>query len=159
MKAKELEQLMFNPFHTSQILHHFFCGVKAINENGIKLELANIVLPIIYNETFVEKTLSTLNNKSTFNSLLSNYEFKIFTTNINQEIINFKSLTKNSLIILLNENKIIVDEFIKLRLSMDYREETDIKLKKIYKAAYNLGRIIAKENYLSVFLKLKITEL
>lgn len=159
MKAKELEQLIFNPYHTSQILHHFFCGVKAINEKGLKMELANIVLPIIYNEAFVEKTLSTLNNKSTFNSLFSNYEFKIFITNINQEIINFKSLTKNSLIILSNENKIIIDEFITLKLSTDYRDETDARLKKIYKAAYNLGRIIAKENYLSVFLKLKITEL
>lgn len=159
MKAKELEQLIFNPFHTSQILHHFFCGAKAINENGVKLELVNIILPIIYNEAFVEKTLSTLNNKSTFNSLFSNYEFKIFTTNINQEIINFKSLTKNSLIILLNENKILIDEFITLKIIIDYREETDTRLKKIYKAAYNLGRIIAKENYLSVFLKLKITEL
>jgi hypothetical protein len=159
MKAKELEQLIFNPFHTSQILHNFFCGVKTINENGVKLELVNIVLPIIYNETFVENTLSTLNNKSTFNSLFSDYEFKIFNTNINQEILNFKSLTKNSLIILLNENKIIIDEFIIIKLSIDYREETDTKLKKIYKAAYNLGRIIAKENYLSLFLKLKITEL
>lgn len=159
MKAKELEHLIFNPFHTSKILHHFFCGTETINKNGVKLELANVVLPIIYNETFVDNVLSTLNSKSTFNSLISNYEFKIFTTNINQEIKNFKTLTKDSLIILSNEDKILIDEFIKLKSDIDYKDETDNKLKKIYKASYNLGRIIAKENYLSVFLKLKITEL
>lgn len=159
MKAKELEQLIFSPFHTSKILHCFFCGADSINKNRVKIELANIVLPIIYNEKFANDILSSLNSKSTFKSLISTYDFKIFATNINQEIRNFKTPTNNSLIILSNENKIIIDEYITLTNNIDYREEVDSKLKNIYKASYNLGRIIAKENYLSVFLKLKITEL
>lgn len=159
MKAKELEHLIFSPFHTSKILHHFLSGANSINENGIKAELINIILPIIYNEKFVNEFLSTLNKKSNLNSLILSYEFKKFASNINEEIKNFKLLTKNSLIVLSNEKSININEFIKINNSIDFHTETDNNLKKIYKSSYNLGIIIAKENYLSVFLKLKITEL
>ncbi|PJJ09249.1 hypothetical protein CLU83_2588 [Flavobacterium sp. 1] len=159
MKSKELEQLIFNPFHTSKILHHFLTGVDANNKNGIKTELIGIVLPIIYNDVLVNNSLSTLNVKSNFKSLISTYEFKVFATQINDEIKNFKSLTNNSLIILANTNDIIISDFIKVKNTIDYHHEKDISLKKIYKASYNLGSIMAKENYLSIFLKLKITEL
>ena len=159
MKSKELEQLIFNPFHTSKILHHFLTGVDANNKNGIKTELIGIVLPIIYNDVLVNNSLSTLNIKSNFKSLIVAYEFKLFATQINDEIKNFKSLTNNSLIILANTNDIIVSDFIKVKNTIDYHHEKDITLKKIYKASYNLGSIMAKENYLSIFLKLKITEL
>ncbi|MFM9988016.1 three component ABC system middle component [Flavobacterium sp.] len=159
MKSKELEQLIFNPFHTSKILHHFLTGVDANNKNGIKTELIGIVLPIIYNDVLVNNSLSTLNVKSNFKSLISVYEFKVFATQINDEIKNFRSLTNNSLIILANTNDVIVSDFIKVKNVIDYHHEKDITLKKIYKASYNLGSIMAKENYLSIFLKLKITEL
>lgn len=159
MKSKELEQLIFNPFHTSKILHHFLTGTDSNSKNGIKTELIGIVLPIIYNEIFVNNSLSTLNAKSNFNSLITSYEFKMFSTRINEEIKNFRDITNNSLIILLNENNLMINDFIKLRNGIDYHNETDIHLKKIYKSSYNLGRIMAKEKYLSIFLKLKITEL
>lgn len=159
MKSKELEQLIFNPFHTSKILHHFLTGADSNSKKGIKTELIGIVLPIIYNEIFVNNYLSTLNAKSNFNSLISNYEFKMFSTRINEEIKNFRRITNDSLIILLNENHLIINDFIKLKIGIDYHNETDIHLKKIYKSSYNLGRIMAKEKYLSIFLKLKITEL
>lgn len=159
MKSKELEQLIFNPFHTSKILHHFLTGVDANNKNGIKTELISIVLPIIYNDLLVDNSLSTLNVKSNFKSLMSAYEFKIFATQINDEIKNFRSLTNNSLIVLGNTNDVIVSDFITVKNAIDYHLEKDITLKKIYKASYNLGSIMAKENYLSIFLKLKITEL
>ena len=159
MKSKELEQLIFNPFHTSKILQHFLTGVDANNKNGIKTELIGIVLPIIYNDVLVNNSLSTLNVKSNFKSLVSVYEFKVFATQINDEIKKFRSLTNNSLIILANTNDVIISDFIKGKNTIDYHHEKDICLKKIYKASYNLGSIMAKENYLSIFLKLKITEL
>ena len=159
MKSKELEQLIFNPFHTSKILHHFLTGTDSHSKNGIKTELIGIVLPIIYNEIFVNNYLSTLNSKSNFNSLISSYEFKVFATKINQEIKKFRDVTNNSLIILSNEKKLLINDFIKLKNGIDYRNETDMHLRKIYKSSYNLGRIMAKERYQSIFLKLKITEL
>lgn len=159
MKSKELEQLIFNPFHTSKIIHHFLAGVKSNNGNGIKTELIGIVLPIIYNDVLVNDFLSTLNVKSNFKSLIATSEFKIFSTQINNEIKNFRSLTNNSLILLANANHIIVSDFIKLKDTIDYHSEKEPGLKKIYKASYNLGRIMSKEKYLSIFLKLKITEL
>lgn len=159
MKSQELEQLIFNPFHTSKILHHFLSGVDSNNTNGIKTELIGIVLPIIYNDVLVNNFLSTLNVKSNFKSLILTYEFKIFSTQINEEIKNYKSLTNNSLIVLANADHLIVNDFIKLKNRIDYHHEIDPGLKIIYKASYNLGRIISKENYLSIFLKLKITEL
>jgi hypothetical protein len=83
----------------------------------------------------------------------------MFSTKINNEIKSFRDITNNSLIILMNENNLIVNDFIKLKNGIDYHNEDDVYLKKIYKSAYNLGRIMSKEKYLSIFLKLKITEL
>ena len=159
MKSKELEQLIFNPFHTSKILHHFLIGADSNNKNGIKTELIGVVLPIIYNDVLVNNFLSKLNVKSNFKSLISTYDFKVFATNINEEIKNFRSLTNHSLIILSNTNDVIVTDFIKIKNGIDYHDEKDVSLKKIFKASYNLGSIMAKEKYLSIFLKLKITEI
>ncbi|AOC95951.1 hypothetical protein BB050_02857 [Flavobacterium anhuiense] len=158
MKSKELEQLIFNPFYTTRILHHFLSGVKSKTKNGIKTELINIVLPIIYNEILV-KILCRLNVKSSFKSLISTNEFKIFSTQINQEIRNFRAVTNNSLILLANDSDLVIGEFTNINIPLSYHDEIDSSLKLIYKSSYNLGMIMSKEKYQSIFLKLKITEL
>lgn len=158
MKSKELEQLIFNPFYATRILHHFLSGVNLKSKNGIKTELINIVLPIIYNDVLVN-SLCRLNVKSSFKSLISTNEFKIFSTQINQEIRNFRAVTNNSLILLANDNNLVLGEFTKVNVPISYHDEIDSSLKVIYKSSYNLGMIMSKEKYQSIFLKLKITEL
>lgn len=61
MKATDLERLVFSPFHTSKILHHFLCGAKSVNSHCIKTELIHLVLPFIYNNQAQNKLLRFVN--------------------------------------------------------------------------------------------------
>ena len=58
MKASDIERLVFSPFHTSKILHHFLSGAKSVNSKCIKTELVYLVLPFIYNK----EALNSLKN-------------------------------------------------------------------------------------------------
>lgn len=160
MKNKELEVLIFNPFYTANILHHFMSGVQSINNTGIKLELINIVLPIIFEEKLAGKNcLLNLTKDSQTNKLLENPYFKFFISNINERIKNFKNITNNSLLVLSTSSEIIFGSFIAVKEVIDYKKEIDPSIREIYRASFNLGVILAKKHYNSIFLQLKITEL
>jgi hypothetical protein len=158
MKASELESLIFNPYYTSTILHHFLSGVQSIHHNGIKMELIFIVLPIIYDNQLTAK-LSKLNKTSKLAPILDNQDFETFFSQINLEIRNYKKITKNSLIVLSMDNNLNMTDFISIDNLLDYKNENDKYTKDTYKASYNLGVLFAKENYLSIIKKLRIVEL
>lgn len=158
MRAKELEYLIFNPTHTSKILHYFLSGAQSIDKNGIKLELVNLVLPFIYNDNLRVK-LSNLNKKSKLNKLLIIDEYQVFFSLINEKIKNYKENTKDAILYLSNHADLKIEDFIRITEELSYIDETDNNFKQIYKASYNMGLILAKERYIDVFLKLRITEL
>jgi hypothetical protein len=158
MKATDLERLVFSPFHTSKILHYFLCGAKSVNSNCIKTELIYLVLPLIYNNQTQQK-LKNLNKASKFNPFIENKDFDIFKSSINQKINNYREITNTAIIILANEIDLEIDKYLLPRTDIHFNDENDIYLKPIYKSSYNLGVILGKEQYLSVFKKLRITEL
>ncbi len=158
MKSKELENMIFNPIYTSLIIHHFLSGVQSINKNGIKTELIFIVLPIIYNQELSNK-LSNLNINSKFTPLIENKEYESFFSQINSKINEYKTTTKHSLIILSSNNNLKINEYINIENSLDYKNEEDLFIKNIFKSAYNLGILFAKERYFTIIKKLRIHEL
>jgi len=158
MIASDIERLVFSPFHTSKILHHFLSGAKSVNSKCIKTELAYIVLPFIYNN-HTQNKLKYLNKNSKFNPFIENKDFDIFRSSLNQKINDYRKKTNIAIIILANEINLDINEFLIPNIEIQYREEKDTYLKSIYKSAYNLGVILGKEQYLSVFKKLRITEI
>jgi hypothetical protein len=160
MKIEELQGLIFNPLFTAKIIHSFLIGAQSSNKKGIKFELINLVLPIVFdNKLASESCLLNLNKKSQINKLFLNEHFKIFASNINQRIRDYKKITNNALLILSNTNQLNIDNYISVNNSFDYKKETNLHVKDIYKSAYNLGLILAKKHHNSIFLELKITEL
>lgn len=157
MKSKELENMIFNPIYTSLIIHHFLSGVQSINKNGIKTELIYIVLPIIYNQELSRK-LSKLNINSKLAPLIENNEYESFFSQINSKINDYKKITNHSLIVLSSNNNIKVDEFINIENSLNYKNEEDTNIRNIFKSAYNLGILFAKERYFTLIKKLRINE-
>lgn len=158
MKAIDIERLIFSPFHTSKILHHFLSGALTVNQHCIKTELIYLVLPFIYfNET--QKKLQNLNKNSKFNKFIDNRDFDIFISSLNQKIIDYQKITNTAIIVLSNDIELKIDKFIKPKIEINFNEENDIHLKPIYKSSYNLGMILGKEQYLSVFKKLRIIEI
>jgi|TARA_B110000240_G_C13234041_1_gene340223 hypothetical protein len=158
MKATDLERLVFSPFHTSKILHHFLCGAKSVNAHCIKTELIHLVLPFIYNSQ-AQKKLKNLNKNSKFNPFIENKDFDIFRSSLNQKINDYREITNTAIIILANEIVLEIDKYLTPNTDIHFNNEKDIYLKSIYKSSYNLGVILGKEQYLSVFKKLRITEI
>ena len=158
MKASDIERLIFSPFHTSKILHHFLSGAKSVNSKCIKTELVYLLLPFIYNNQ-IQSKLKNLNTNSKFNAFIVNTDFDIFISSLNQRINDYRKTTNTAIIILANEIDLDINEFLIPNTEIHYKEEKDNYLKPIYKAAYNLGVILGKEQYLSVFKKLRITEI
>lgn len=158
MKATDLERLVFSPFHTSKILHHFLCGAKSVNSHCIKTELIHLVLPFIYNNQAQEK-LKNLNKNSKFNPFIENKNFDIFLSSLNQKINDYRKTTNTAIIILANEIDLEIDKYLIPNTEIHFNDEDDKYLRPIYKSSYNLGVILGKEQYLSVFKKLRITEL
>jgi hypothetical protein len=158
MKATDLERLVFSPFHTSKILHHFLCGAKSVNSHCIKTELIHLVLPFIYN-SIIQGKLKNLRNDSKFNAFIDNKDFDVFISSLNQRINDYRKTTNTAIIILANEIDLEVGKYLIPNTDIHFKNEKDIYLKPIYKSSYNLGVILGKEQYLSVFKKLRITEL
>jgi hypothetical protein len=158
MKATDLERLVFSPFHTSKILHHFLCGAKSVNSHCIKTELIHLVLPFIYNNQAQNK-LKNLNKNSKFNPFIENIDFDIFRSSLNQKINDYRKTTNSAIIILANEIDLEIDKYLIPNTDIHFNDESDIYLRPIYKSSYNLGIILGKEQYLSVFKKLRIIEL
>lgn len=158
MKATDLERLVFSPFHTSKILHHFLCGAKSVNSKCIKTELAYLVLPFIHNNQ-IQNKLKNLNKISKFNKFIDANDFDIFIGSLNQKIDDYRKTTNTAIIILANELDLKIDKYLITSTDIHFNDENDIYLRPIYKSSYNLGVILGKEQYLSVFKKLRITEL
>ena len=158
MKASDLERLIFSPFHTSRILHHFLSGACSVNKNCIKTELIYIVLPFIY-DIHTQNKLKNLNKNSKFNAYIRNNNFDVFLSSLNEKIKGYKSPTNTAIILLSNEYELKINKYLKINKEIHFNSEKNIYLKPIYKSSYNLGVILGKEQYLSVFKKLNITEL
>lgn len=158
MKASDIDRLLFTPFHTSKILHHFLCGAKTVNINTIKTELIFLVIPFIYNDLICDK-LKNLNKNSKFNAFIEREDLDLFKSSINDSIKDYKKITNTAIIILSNEIDLDLSQFISINKDIHYNTEEDVYLKAIYKASYNLGIILGKERYVTVFKKLDIIEL
>ena len=156
MKASDLERLIFTPFHTSKVIHHFLSGAETVNKEIIKTELIYLVLPFIYYNQTSEK-LQNLNKASKFSAFIEKNNFNIFLSSLNEKINSYRKLTNEALIILSNEIELEFGKFIRLDSVIHYQSEENIYLKKIYKSAFNLGILLGKEQYLSIFKKLNIT--
>lgn len=158
MKSKELENMIFNPIYTSLIIHHFLSGFKSINNDGIKTELIYVVLPIIYYQELSNK-LSNLNINSKLTPLIENKEYESFFSQINSKINDYKKITKHSLIVLSSNNNLKINEYINIENSLDYKNEENLDIRNIFKSAYNLGILFAKERYFTIIKKFRINEL
>nr|WP_319401759.1 three component ABC system middle component [uncultured Carboxylicivirga sp.] len=158
MKAKDVEVLIHNPFHLSRILHHFISGAISVNDNGVKTELIYLVLPLVLNQKVSDK-LQALNKNSKLVSIIENHSIEVFISQLDNKTEHTKKKTKHGLIVLANTVQLNISDFISSEEVIDYKTEKDLLLKPIYKAAYILGILIAKERYLTVMNRLRITQL
>jgi hypothetical protein len=151
MNIAQTEKILFNPLFTSKLLLMTLAGA---NNNKLKIELIYYILPLIYNDTIKNKLVKST-AKSTFNTFL-NSEVKMELIVIETLLANYKKKTKEALIILSNIYKIEISDYLILEDGQNptYTGEKNPILREYYKAAFNLGSILSKEDYKTIFLNL-----
>jgi hypothetical protein len=151
MNIDQTEKILFNPLFTSKLL---LMALTGSNKNKLKIELIYYVLPLIYNDTIKEKLVRST-AKSTFNTFL-NPEVKMELIVIETLLVNYRNKTKEALITLSNLYNVDISNYVILKQEqkITYLEEKDPILKEYYKAAFNLGSILSKEDYKSIFINL-----
>lgn len=150
MKLEHTEKVLFNPLFTSKLLLMALSGAK---NKQLKMELVFYILPLIYNDR-VKNKLIRCNSRSSFNTFLDQ--------DIKRELIVIESLLKNynkkskeALITLSSLFNIEFSNYISLKeVDFHYLSENDPLLREDYKAAFNLGSILSKEDYKTIFFNL-----
>ena len=151
MNIAQTEKILFNPLFTSRLLLMALAGSK---NNQLKMELIYYILPLIYNDIIKDKLVrSTV--KSTFNTFL-NSEIKVELIIVETLLANYRNKTKEALITLSNIYNVEISDYIILKEEdkITYSEEKNPILKEYYKAAFNLGSILSKEDYKKIFFNL-----
>ncbi|MGG5504259.1 three component ABC system middle component [Myroides odoratimimus] len=151
MNIAQTEKILFNPLFTSRLLLMALAGSK---NNQLKTELIYYVIPLIYNDIIKNKLIkSTV--KSTFNTFL-NSEIKVELIIVETLLANYRNKTKEALITLSNIYNVEISDYIILKEEdkITYSEEKNPILKEFYKAAFNLGSILSKEDYKKIFFNL-----
>lgn len=151
MNIARTEKILFNPLFTSKLLLMALAGGK---NNQLKMELIYYILPLIYNARIKDK-LARSTAKSTFNTFL-NSEVTTELIVIETLLANYKTKTKEALITLSNIYNVEISDYVILKeeRKIIYSEEKNPILKDYYKAAFNLGSILSKEDYKKIFFNL-----
>ncbi|QQU05272.1 three component ABC system middle component [Myroides odoratus] len=151
MNIAQTEKILFNPLFTSKLLLMALAGA---NNNKLKVELIYYILPLIYNDIIKNKLVKST-AKSTFNTFL-NSEVKMELIVIETLLANYRKKTKEALITLSNIYNVEISDYITLKEEQKttYSEEKNLILKEYYKAAFNLGSILSKEDYKKIFFNL-----
>jgi hypothetical protein len=151
MNIAQTEKILFNPLFTSKLLLMALAGAES---NRLKMELTYYILPLIYNETIKAKLVRS-NTNSSFDTFLSS-EVKVELIVVENLLANYRKKTKEALITLSNIYNIEFSNFLILKedQKITYSDEKNLILKEYYKAAFNLGSILSKEDYKKIFFNL-----
>lgn len=151
MNIDQTEKIFFNPLFTSKLV---LMALAGSHKNKLKMELIYYVLPLIYNDKINNKLVKS-NTKSTFNTFLTS-EIKMELIRIETLLSNYKKKTNEALITLSNIYNIEFSDYLILKeeKNVTYTEEKDPVLRDYYKAAFNLGSILSKEDHKTIFFNL-----
>jgi len=162
MSIKHIETLMYNPIFFSKIIQSFITGYN----KEVDLKTIFYVLPIVMykdarlrlNSARYDSTIySIFDREKIFDEYGVEFNSKFCLNQIAELFDDYATFTKQSIIILCNQNKIILDKNIILQESFNYRK-TPEKIREYFKAAHCLGMILNKVDRVEFedFLEIKL---
>ncbi len=152
MKPNEIRDLIQSPLWIASLLEYFLSGVQRVKEEGLPFELVFLAIPILLDEDSIEH-LSKGNINSNISKMMKNIVLQSSYFKAKWNIEYYKPVTKKSIIVLASMKNISIDNNIRLLNPIKNISEPDEYKKKYYKAAYNLGAMIAKEESLDLIIK------
>lgn len=159
MNPQVIRDLKYSPSFIAEILYSFIEGSRRIDERGAKFELIYLVVPFVMDDILRGK-LSTSNARSTFQTaFLKDNRVKERLFFINDKVKYSTSVTNHGVIYLSSVCETIINSFILVRDDLDKTSVKNDYKKEFLKASYNLGIIFAKEGYVNVLLKSRITNI
>lgn len=152
MKPIDFIALLHSPLWIASLLESFLSGAQRIKKDGLEFELIFLAIPILLDENALEH-LSKGNIKSNISKLLTNSNLQSSYFKSKWNIEHYKPVTKKAIIILSSLGKLSINSHITLHEPIKSITEDDVYKKKHYKAAYNLGAMLAKEDSLDIIIK------
>ena len=152
MKPNEIRDLIQSPLWIASLLEYFLSGVQRVKEEGLPFELVFLAIPILLDEDSIEH-LSKGNINSNISKMMKNIVLQSSYFKAKWNIEYYKPVTKKSIIVLASMKNISIDNNIRLLNPIKNISEPVEYKKTYYKAAYNLGAMIAKEESLDLIIK------
>jgi hypothetical protein len=149
MNESIIHRVNVNPFFGSLIQQSF---AKGYNQDKISILILDLALPIILYAPLRLKLMSINSNK-----MLSDFvkENEIDFLGLQERVWEMKKTSRQSVIILHNEQKAIVGSDVIFTSFIDY-EDYNADMKGYLRAAYYLGLVFTKEQFTAIFKQLKV---
>lgn len=158
MKPMDILNVMYAPSTISKIIHCFSSGACSVVDSGVKYEAVYFVLPFVFDDR-IRKKLYKSKSTTTFSSLFKNSSEKQSLISKNDEIENYRDVTNDGIIYISMFAQIELGEFFKVTNSKNMDDARKSPLKEYYVAAYRLGQVIAKEDYLTLYRRIGVTSI
>ena len=155
MKIHDINHLIYNPIWTSTLLHYFLSGATESKNGKIKFELIYLGLPFLFDAEIMAK-LTTSTTRSTFSKFIDSVKSNNCMFSIDNKIISFKEITNKALAIMGDNVSVSEGGYVYTMECLNYKESED-DLRDYFKAAFYLGYILAKEDYMEILLKIGAT--
>lgn len=154
MKLDDLNRLIYNPEWTGKLLHYFLSGASQSKSEKIKFELLYFAHPFLYDDVIL-KRLNASNSRTSLSAFLSDKLVRIRLVGIGAKVESFREVTNRSIVATGKYLEVLEGGFVRTSKQITYSNATIIPETRVYfKAAQNLGLILAKENHLEAILKI-----
>jgi hypothetical protein len=156
MKLDDLNRLLYNPAWTGRLLHFFLSGASLSKGKKIKFELLFLALPLLYDEVIL-KRLTSANGRTSLSRLLKDEGIRLRLIGIGSKVEAFKETTNKSIVSAGNFIEFSEGGYVRATEILHYSKDSGSPVKMPYfKAAQNLGLILAKEDHLEAILKIGV---
>lgn len=152
--AEKLMNIMYSPEFVARLLHRFLSGSQSIKKIGIKYELMYFLIPIVMNDK-LRRSLDRAKKNSNFEQKLITDDNRSELYYLDEYIENTRTITNQGLIYLSSYANLSIGSYIKSSELVGFDSDVE-EVKEYYRAAYYLGVLLSKEEYLNVFLKTKV---
>jgi hypothetical protein len=156
MKLDDLNRLLYNPAWTGRLLHFFISGASGSKSQKIKFELLYLAHPFLYDEVILNRLVSST-KRTSLSSLLRDEKIRLRLIGMASKVESFREITNKSIVSSGSYIEFCEGGYVRSREPLDYSKYGDLpELRPYFKAAQNLGLILAKEKHLEVLLKIGV---
>lgn len=153
MNVEDINRLIYNPIWTGRLLHFFLSGASQSTIGKVKFELLYYVHPLLYDDVVLERLIAS-NSRTTLSNLMSDERIRVQLAGIGPKVNTFREVTNKALVVTGKNVEFLDGGYVKTSDPIKYLKYSDPNTRGHFKAAQNLGSILAKENHIEAILRL-----